>query len=93
MTRSRSLLPAVLLIGALLLAACGDDTGTGGGGSSSGGAGSGVDLKGVSLAVGSKEFTEQRVLGQIVVQALKGAGADVQDKTCLLYTSPSPRDS
>ena len=87
MTRSRSLLPAVLLTGALLLAACGDDTGTGGGGSSPAGAGSGVDLKGVSLKVGSKEFTEQRVLGQIAVQALRGAGADVQDRTNLTGTS------
>ena len=87
MTRSRPLLPAVLLTGALLLAACGNDTGTGSGGPPADGAGSGVDLKGVSLKVGSKEFTEQRVLGQIVVGALKAAGADVQDKTNLTGTS------
>jgi len=86
-SRTRPLLPALALAGALLLAACGDDTGTGAGGSGSGAAGSGVDLSGVSIAVGSKEFTEQRVLGQIVVQALQAAGADVEDKTNLTGTS------
>ncbi len=66
---------------ALALAGCG-----GGGGSSNDGsvkAGS-VDpnaLKGVSLAVGSKEFDEQLLLGQLTIGMLKAAGANVSDKT------------
>lgn len=35
------------------------------------------------LSVGSKDFTEQRVLGQITVQALAAAGAEVVDKSGL----------
>jgi osmoprotectant transport system substrate-binding protein len=46
----------------------------------------GVDLSGVSISVGSKEFTEQLVLGQIAVQALQAAGADVDDRTNLTGT-------
>ncbi len=54
-------------------------TGTATGGSVA----SGIDLKGVSISVGSKEYTEQRVLGQIIVQALKATGATVKDQTGL----------
>jgi osmoprotectant transport system substrate-binding protein len=42
-----------------------------------------VNLKGVRLIVGSKEFTEQKVLGQIAVHALRAAGAEVIDQTGL----------
>jgi len=80
---SRRLLPAALLAGALTLTACGGDDG----GSSATERTSDVDLSGVSIAVGSKEFTEQRVLGQIVVQALQAAGADVTDRTNLTGTA------
>ena len=83
---SRRMLPALLLAGSLVLAACGDDTGTGGGGGGGEG-GTDVDLSGVSLSVGSKEFTEQLVLGQVLVQALEAAGADVDDRTNLTGTS------
>lgn len=38
-------------------------------------------LKGASLAVGSKEFDEQLLLGQLTIQMLRAAGADVSDKT------------
>lgn len=38
-------------------------------------------LDGVTIAVGSKEFDEQLVLGQITKLALQAAGADVDDKT------------
>jgi osmoprotectant transport system substrate-binding protein len=38
-------------------------------------------LKGVTVAVGSKDFTEQIILGKIAVLALTAAGADVVDKT------------
>ena len=43
-----------------------------------------VDLTGVELAVGSKEFTEQLILGQITVQVLEDAGATVNDQTGLV---------
>jgi osmoprotectant transport system substrate-binding protein len=80
---SRRTLPALLLTGALVLSACGDDAESGGGG----GGATDVDLSGVALSVGSKEFTEQLVLGQVVVQALEAAGADVTDRTNLTGTS------
>ena len=82
-TPTSRLLPAAVLVGAVTLAACGSDDG----GSSAEARTSDVDLSGVSIAVGSKEFTEQRVLGQIAVLALRGAGADVEDKTNLTGTS------
>lgn len=56
---------------ALGLAACG-------GGSSSGG-GEGP-LKGASITVGSKDFDEQLVLGNITKLVLENAGADVTDQ-------------
>jgi osmoprotectant transport system substrate-binding protein len=85
---ARRALPALLLTGALVLSACGDDSGTGDSASAEGGGGgTDVDLSGVSLSVGSKEFTEQLVLGQVVVQALEAAGADVTDKTNLTGTA------
>ena len=37
----------------------------------------------VRLAVGSKDFTEQEILGEITIQALEAAGAEVVDKTGL----------
>jgi osmoprotectant transport system substrate-binding protein len=44
-------------------------------------------LKGASLTVGSKEFDEQLLLGQITVLALKAAGAKVTDKTNIQGTN------
>lgn len=41
------------------------------------------DLHDVSMRIGSKEFVEQRVLGQIAIQTLRAAGADVTDHTNL----------
>jgi osmoprotectant transport system substrate-binding protein len=77
---------------ALLLAACGGgDDGAAGddGGTESAVAGSEaplaqqVDLSGVDITVGSKEFTEQLILGQMTVQLLEAAGANVTDQTGL----------
>lgn len=45
-----------------------------------------VDLSGASVTVGSKEFTEQRIVGQMAVVALEEAGADVTDQTGLQGT-------
>ena len=86
---AHSKIAALLVTGALALTACGgDDTGIGAGGGGGGGeGGTDVDLSGVSLAVGSKEFTEQLVLGQVVVQALEAAGAEVEDRTNLTGTA------
>lgn len=41
-------------------------------------------LKGAKIAFGSKDFTEQRVLGQITVQYLRDQGAAVWDQTGLV---------
>ncbi|WP_211216155.1 glycine betaine ABC transporter substrate-binding protein [Patulibacter americanus] len=41
-------------------------------------------LKGAQIAFGSKDFTEQKVLGQIAVQYLRSQGADVWDQTGLV---------
>ena len=45
-----------------------------------------VDLSGASVTVGSKEFTEQLIVGQMAVVALEAAGADVTDQTGLQGT-------
>ena len=42
-----------------------------------------VDLTGAHFAVGSKEFTEQVILGKIMIHALRAAGADTTDHTGL----------
>jgi osmoprotectant transport system substrate-binding protein len=41
-------------------------------------------LEGAKIAFGSKDFTEQKVLGQIAVQYLRSQGADVWDQTGLV---------
>jgi osmoprotectant transport system substrate-binding protein len=61
---------------AMVAAGCG---GAGGGGSVSGD----IDLSDAEFTVGSKEFTEQLILGQITLQALEAAGATVTDQTGL----------
>jgi len=50
---------------------------------SSGGALSEFDLSGVSVAVGSKDFDEQLILGEMMVAAFKAAGAEVDNKVNL----------
>ena len=77
---------AILCLG-LAFAACGDDeSSTSGGGSSSSGSDSAsgneiqkVDgAEGKTISVGSKNFTEQFVLGEIYSQALEAAGFTVK---------------
>ncbi|NJC23735.1 osmoprotectant transport system substrate-binding protein [Arthrobacter pigmenti] len=58
----------------LTLSACG-------GGNDDGGAASSGELAGAELIVGSKEFTESILLGQITAVALENAGAAVEDRT------------
>ena len=60
-------------------------TGCGGGGGGGGTAG-GIDLSDSEFTVGSKEFTEQLILGQITLQALEAAGATVNDQIGLAGT-------
>jgi len=61
-----------LVAGFGLLAGCGDN-----------GQGGGRDgqLSGVTVTVGSKEFTESKILGQLAAVALENAGAQINDKT------------
>lgn len=71
---------------ALALAACG---GGSDGASTATASGSGealvsqFDLAGIPVSVGSKDFDEQLILGQMMVQALQAAGAEVSDKVNL----------
>ncbi|MDQ3629443.1 MAG: glycine betaine ABC transporter substrate-binding protein [Actinomycetota bacterium] len=69
-----------LFAGLALAAACGSDDG-GDEGSS------GEELSGASLTVGSKEFTEQLILGQMTIQLLENAGAEVEDQTGITGTT------
>ena len=72
------LLRLIGLIAVLTVVAAGCG-GAGGGGSVSGD----IDLSDAEYTVGSKEFTEQLILGQITLQALEAAGATVNDQTGL----------
>ena len=75
-TRGRRRLSALALATVLALAACGGD----GDGSSSGGgefADDRYDLSGIEISVGSKQFGEQLVLGEMMVAAFEEAGATV----------------
>ena len=68
-----------LAVAAAALAGCGSDSG--------GGGGSGSQLDGVSLTVGSKDFTENILVGEMFVQALENEGATVKSQTNLGGTS------
>jgi osmoprotectant transport system substrate-binding protein len=68
----------LLAVLTLIVAGCG---GAGGGGASGD-----VDLSGAEFTVGSKEFTEQLILGQITLQVLENAGATVNDQIGLAGT-------
>jgi len=72
---------------ALLAAGCS----IGGGGSSkdvsAGSLAQGASLSGATLTVGGKEFTEQLVLCQMTIQALRSAGATVNEKCGLTGSS------
>ena len=67
---------AILTVLALTIAACGGDEGT------ASGTGDGP-LAGVDVTVGSKDFDEQLILGEIMVEAFSQAGADVTDRVDL----------
>ncbi|WP_420098925.1 glycine betaine ABC transporter substrate-binding protein [Corynebacterium sp.] len=76
------ILALLTALSAMLATACG--LGTAGGYSPSGtlsGDLEDVDISGASVAVGSKNFTEQILLGKMAVILFQSAGADVQDLT------------
>ena len=75
--RKATALAAAGLGVALALTGCSGGNGNGG----SGGGSTSDELDGASLTVGSKEFTESHILGQITILALENAGADVTDQT------------
>ncbi|MGI8726451.1 MAG: glycine betaine ABC transporter substrate-binding protein, partial [Solirubrobacterales bacterium] len=80
-TRRMTMLLAVALSALTLGAAgCGDDDDGGGEAPSGEGQASGIDLSGQQFTVGSKEFTEQLILGEITLQVLEDAGAEVKDQ-------------
>ncbi len=76
---------AVAAVG-VFAAACGGSSGS----SSSGGGGSIAkepSFANATFTVGSKDFDEQLVLGQLTIQTLQAAGAKVNDKTGLTSTN------
>ncbi len=76
-----------LIVALSVVAAAGCTGGAGGSGNLGGGEGEQkVALSGLEITVGSKEFTEQLVLGQIAIQALEARGATVEDQTGLAST-------
>jgi osmoprotectant transport system substrate-binding protein len=85
MRMHRWLMLLALLVAALAVAGCGDDDDDGGGG---GGGGDTAEQpssqiqmndknSSTKVTIGSKNFTEQKVLGEIYAQALTAAGYDV----------------
>ncbi len=80
-SRARTRWVVVLAALAVLATACGDGD--------SGAADSGM-LKGASFTVGSKEFTEQKILCEITAQALEANGAKVK-RQCGLTGSATVR--
>jgi osmoprotectant transport system substrate-binding protein len=74
--RHMSRLIAVFAAMAMVVAACGDDGGTGEGDGEG-------RLAGIDITVGSKDFDEQLVLGNILVQAFEAEGANVTDRVDL----------
>ncbi len=70
----------------LMAAACSSDDDSGSSSDSSSDEG-GSALDGATLTVGSKDFTENILLGQMLIQATEAQGADVTDQTNLGGTS------
>jgi osmoprotectant transport system substrate-binding protein len=75
-----------LVASAMALTGCGNSSESSAVAASGGSVASTVDLKGVTVSVGSKEYTEQKILGQLLVESLRAAGATVTDKTGLAGT-------
>jgi osmoprotectant transport system substrate-binding protein len=80
----------LLVVLSVVAAGCSGGT-TGGVGNQGGGETPKVSLSGAEFTVGSKEFTEQLILGQIAIQALEARGATVKDETGLPSTGAARR--
>jgi osmoprotectant transport system substrate-binding protein len=78
MRKHRWLMLLALLVVSLALTACGDDEGDGGGDAQQSGAIQRNEANSsTQITVGSKNFTEQKVLGEVYAQAIAAAGYDV----------------
>ena len=69
---------AIAAVSSLALSGCASDAE-----SATGGALSEFDLSGISVSVGSKDFDEQLILGEMLVAAFEAAGATVDNKVNL----------
>jgi osmoprotectant transport system substrate-binding protein len=88
MNKHRWFVLLMLLVAALAAAGCGDDDDDGDGGNGGGASTSGEQAAGqiqenpdnsaTEITIGSKNFTEQKILGEIYAQALEAAGYTVQ---------------
>jgi osmoprotectant transport system substrate-binding protein len=85
MRKHRWLMLLMLLVASLALAACGDDDDDDGGGDGgeapaeqTSGIQKNADNASTTITVGSKNFTEQKVLGEIYAQAFEAAGYKVE---------------
>src|ERR671914_2847453 len=76
------LLALCLLVSAFAIAACGDDEEESGGTQTTGEQQTAIesnpDNQGTTVTIGSKNFTEQKVLGEIFAQGLEAAGYTVE---------------
>ncbi|CAN5355464.1 glycine betaine ABC transporter substrate-binding protein [soil metagenome] len=87
-TRTRlARLVALLAALTLLAAACGGEEETGGDGGGGDALAETLDLEGAEVGVGSKEFTEQLVVGNIAAMALEAAGAEVDNQVGIIGTN------
>ena len=82
MHRLTGLLAALLLVSAFAIAACGDDEEESGGTQTTGEQQAAIesnpDNRGTTVTIGSKNFTEQKVLGEVYAQGLEAAGFTVE---------------
>ena len=79
----KSLRNVMALVGASALFAVAGCAADGGGSSAGSGTLSEYDLSGVEVSVGSKDFDEQLILGEMMVAAFEEAGATVDNKVDL----------
>ena len=83
----KSIRNVMALTGAAALFAVAGCAADGSSDQASGGTLADYDLSGVSVAVGSKDFDEQLILGEMMVAAFEAAGAEVENKVNLGGTS------